>query len=462
MLRALGSLVRTATDRLVEVSVAAALVLLPAFAYAEAVDHTFSTTSPIFVDPLLSELSSATVSGSFTYDNAGEFRATVPPGSVTAGSAIYGSLSNLSGTVAGNAFDDPAGIIIVGDDRYTGFSPPTDAVVLVWDSALDSTLNGFTVAGMPLVNVRLFWIEGQSGIGDFLETEQQPAILPPTIAGTLALDFLHEDGSLRFAFFNVSVVPVIPADSDIAFSGPLELVLADDGTGIYSGVPVGTEFSGTINRLTSDGFISDGTTATTIDCCTGATGPGVVVENDAVLGVEEASLLNLIIGSSFVAGDLIDLISVEGDTTTPGGGRLEVGLSHVLDAQALDSDSRNHYPPDPADVLVTLYFILEENELDEDVYSAIGVVLAEPEDALADLVEDVVAIDLPSGLAVSLTSSLTHAIRKVEAGDGPAAMGMLQAFINKTRAQRGKKLSVEEADNLMTAAEATMRLLEMP
>lgn len=459
-----SSIARGMRTKLSEVLVTIGVMMAASVAYSEAVDHTFSTTGPLFVDPLLAELSSANVSGDFTYDNAGDFLGTVPDGPVTAGSAVYGGLSNLSGLVNGDVFSDSAGITIVGDDRYLGFDPPTDIVVLVWEPRSDSTLNGFSVAGMPLVNVRLFWIEGQSGIGDYLDDEKLPAVLPPTIAGTLALDFLHSDGTLRFAFFNVSVVPVIPPDSDITFGGPLELVLADDGTGIYSGIPTGTEFAGSLNRLTSDGFITDGTTLTQINCCTNVAPedePGIQVENDFVLDVEAANLLNILLGTSFVAGDLIDLISLSGDTATAGGGRLEIGLNYVLESSALENESRNNYPPNPDDVLSTLYFIAEETEAEEDVYSAIGVVVAKPEDALDDLIEDVTEIQLPTGLETSLTGSLEHALTKVESGDGPAAMGMLHAFINKARAQRGKKLSEEEADQLISAAETILESLQM-
>ena len=73
-------------------------------ACSEPIEHTFSTTGVIFVDPLLAaELTS--VSGSFTYDNG-----VVSSGSTTGGSAlgstIYRSLSNLSGDANGNSFSD--------------------------------------------------------------------------------------------------------------------------------------------------------------------------------------------------------------------------------------------------------------------------------------------------------------------------------------------------------------------
>jgi hypothetical protein len=37
--------------------------------------------------------------------------------------------------------------------------------------------------------VRLFWIEGMPGVGDFTANDAMPAVLP-TFAGRLALDFV--------------------------------------------------------------------------------------------------------------------------------------------------------------------------------------------------------------------------------------------------------------------------------
>jgi hypothetical protein len=231
----------------------------------EPVEHTFSTTGTIFIDPLLTGLTS--VSGSFTYDNG-----IVPFGTTTGGSAfgstIYRALSNLSGMANGNSFSDPQGSIIVGDDKFSNISPPADIVRVNWDPPGDASLSGFSFAGMSLVNVQFRWIEGQSGIFfDFLEDQSLPAILPPTTSGELRLFFVDGAGGLHFASYNVTVVPVIPDNSDIFFSGPLAVVRFDLGGGVYSGVPTGTNFYGAINLLTSDGFITDGTTHSSLSCC---------------------------------------------------------------------------------------------------------------------------------------------------------------------------------------------------
>ncbi len=83
-------------------------------------------------------------------------------------------------------------------------------------------------------------------------------------------------------------------------------------------------------------------------------------------------MLTALGGPSFVAGDLIDVISVAGDTLTAGGGRIEIGLSYVLDPLAFDDRSRNNFPPNPDDVLIFLFFITEQDDQGQDIYDAVG------------------------------------------------------------------------------------------
>ncbi len=47
-------------------------------------------------------------------------------------------------------------------------------------------------------------------------------------------------------------------------------------------------------------------------------------------------------------------------------------LVFVLDALAFDDDSLDNYPPNPDDVLVTLFFILERDDQGEDIYAVLG------------------------------------------------------------------------------------------
>lgn len=78
--------------------------------------------------------------------------------------------------------------------------------------------------------------------------------------------FVDGVGGIHFAQFFVTVVPVLPANSDIFFSAQVAIVDTGIGGGVYSGVPIGSVFFGAINRLTAGGFISDGTTVTPFNC----------------------------------------------------------------------------------------------------------------------------------------------------------------------------------------------------
>lgn len=157
----------------------------------------------------------------------------------------------------------------------------------------------------------------------------------------------------------------------IDFGGQLDIVEEDDGGAVYSGVPLGTVFSGAIDDVSANGFISDGTTLTSFGCCIAA--GGLSVDNDEILDADTATLLNSLAGTNFVAGDLIDTINIEGDAVTSGGGRIEIGLSFILDPLAFDDDSLDNYPPDPGDILISLFFIAEDDNLGSGIYSAIGV-----------------------------------------------------------------------------------------
>lgn len=159
----------------------------------------------------------------------------------------------------------------------------------------------------------------------------------------------------------------------VEFSGPLGPVFLDDGGAVYSGVTVGTTFTGAITAdVSPTGFISDGTTLVSVNCCIAA--GGFDVTNDATLDADEAQVINSLAGTSFVAGDLADFIQIEADSSTQSGGRIEIGLSFVLDYMAFDDENLSNYPPDSDDILLALYFIAEEDSIGADNYSALGVI----------------------------------------------------------------------------------------
>lgn len=159
----------------------------------------------------------------------------------------------------------------------------------------------------------------------------------------------------------------------INFSGPLAIADLDLGGGVYSGVPIGTIFSGSMDDVVISGSITDGTTATSFDCCIAAGGLGI--SNDVALSADDADFLNFLAGEPlFSENDIVDFVDIEGDSTTAGDGRIEVGLSYVLNPDAFPDEDPANYPFSPDDVQLSVYFILEEDSGGTDIYSAVGTI----------------------------------------------------------------------------------------
>ena len=92
------------------------------------------------------------------------------------------------------------------------------------------------------------------------------------------------------------------------------------------------------------------------------------------------------------------------------------------------------------------------------------VCFAVPAIFLADLSELVISLDLPSGLASSLTAKLGDA-ESVLADSNPnndqAAVNKLEDFINQLNALRGKRIPDVEADELIAIAEQIIDFLQI-
>ena len=176
--------------------------------------------------------------------------------------------------------------------------------------------------------------------------------------------------SFFMTVFFLSISSVSAATID--FSGQLDVISLDTGGGVYSGVPLGTNFSGFIDDVSGNGAITDGTTMTSFDCCIAA--GSLSVENDFSLSASDAVFLNGVLGSSlFSSGDVLDGINIEGDTITADDTRIEIGLSYIFAGDTFLDDSLSNYPFNPDDVLLGLFFIFEENDITgEAIYSAVG------------------------------------------------------------------------------------------
>ena len=124
------------------------------------------------------------MSGTFNYASSVPAVGVVT-GPAVPGAAIYaGAPTSIVGSVNGLNFSDSSGFVVVGNDRFvnTGL---TDFLSVAAGQLETAT---FEINGFTLVDVRLFWIESDTTIEDFLVSDLLPTALPE-IEGRLALDF---------------------------------------------------------------------------------------------------------------------------------------------------------------------------------------------------------------------------------------------------------------------------------
>lgn len=176
---------------------------------------------------------------------------------------------------------------------------------------------------------------------------------------------------ILFLMLTLTIVPGQIQASVINFSGQLDSIQYDEGGAVYSETPLGTHFTGSIDDIAFSGYIDDGITNTPFGCCIAAGGLDIL--NDIVLSEEDATFLNAVLGSpKFSAGNAIDIVNIEGDTNTSSGGRIEIGLSYIFDASTFIDDNLSNYPFNAEDVELSLFFIFEEDNSGNDIYSAVG------------------------------------------------------------------------------------------
>jgi hypothetical protein len=82
-----------------------------------------------------------------------------------------------------------------------------------------------------------------------------------------------------------------------------------------------------------------------------------------------------------------------------------------------------------------------------------------PAEQISDLIEFIEGAGIDEGVENALIAGLEAALASVNAGDVETAEDQLNAFINKVEAVRGKKISNELADELISAAEGILASL---
>ena len=90
----------------------------------------------------------------------------------------------------------------------------------------------------------------------------------------------------------------------------------------------------------------------------------------------------------------------------------------------------------------------------------IAVTVVSPTAAIDDLIESVEALDLHHGIENSLLKKLTNAQKNLDADDIAGACDKLASFIAQVKAQSGKKIDADDAEDLIEMAEAVRESLD--
>lgn len=303
------------------------------------VTYTFSTGANPFgaaggvID---SFASTSFVSGTFVYNPAAP-----QTGTSAEGAAVYGnftisgntssSVTMLNGSVQGLSFSDIRARAVVGNELPSLGSTvgPVDFLTLNAELTLFNTLVGFNIGGFTLVNVRLFWLEGQLGITDFLENQSLPAALP-TFRGRLALDFVPTGTTgpvnpNHTAFFDGLIVEVLGDTQAPVLALPANLVT--DATS-----PLGATVNYTVTATDNSGV-------TPTVSCIPLSGVAFAIGTTTVNCTATDAAGNQATGSFTVTVNgaveqLSKLIAVVGVNTNPFGitNSLDTKLQHAINA----------------------------------------------------------------------------------------------------------------------------------
>lgn len=146
-------------------------------------------------------------------------------------------------------------------------------------------------------------------------------------------------------------------------------------------------------------------------------------------------------------GDLIDFT----DTSTDPDGTIiswwwDFGDHYYSDLQ---NPIHIYYTVGTYDVTLT---VTDDKGLTDSI--TVSLIVTSPSEEVESLIDDIEAMDLHQGLENSLTQKLMNVLQSIGYGWINDAINQLNAFINQVEAQRGKKLTEEQADYLVGGAQS--------
>jgi hypothetical protein len=160
----------------------------------------------------------------------------------------------------------------------------------------------------------------------------------------------------------------------------------------------------------------------------------------------------------------IDLASVSlGLQATGFGGLLYINADDVVDRVDISAVPKNNLfggTLEPGTYRIRASTVGTIGSLDYTLRFNVGP--PDPAKLLEKLVSSLVAMNISGGISNALDSKLQNALDaldRAQAGDNAAASGIMGAFIQSVEAQRGKKLTEAQADELVIAAEAVIAAL---
>jgi hypothetical protein len=107
----------------------------------------------------------------------------------------------------------------------------------------------------------------------------------------------------------------------------------------------------------------------------------------------------------------------------------------------------------------TLSLVVNDGQADS-APDSVTITVQTPQEPIQSLIAQVQSLGLPKGLETSLVSKLEAALASLNRGNKKAAMNELQAFMNHVNAQSGKKITEQQAAELIAAAQQIIDSLQ--